>query len=65
MRLNTEIKRAAKRDREQWLIDLAGSADWSKLHLLKRGTLRTGNQGRLIDNYGILVDSGQRADLVA
>ena len=62
-RLNHMVKLQARLDREMWLKDLAGSGDWGKLKLLRKGAGR--KQGRLNDKTGMPISSEQRAQTFA
>ena len=61
--LNKEIRRSAKRDRAQWLTDLAASCSWDSMRYLKKK--RKPAQGRLRNEDGQLVSSEDRAETMA
>ena len=61
--LNAAITKSAKRDKDAWLNDLAGSGDWAQVRKLRRGFKP--QQGRLKDAGGRFVSSEERAQTIA
>ena len=61
--LSKEIRRSAKRDRAQWLTDLAASGSWDSMRYLKKK--RKPAQGRLRNEDGQLVSSEDWAETMA
>lgn len=63
--LHKKVKASAKRNREQWLNDLASTGSWRDVRLLRRHKQQVANQGRLKDSAGVFVDTEQRAETLA
>ena len=61
--LQKEVKKSAKKDRSNWLEDLASSGDWKSIKKLRRG--RIVKQGRLKNTDGEFVSSELRAETLA
>ena len=57
------VRKSAKRDRADWLKNVAAQGDWAALKLLRKGAKK--QQGRLYNTHGDLVSSEDRADTFA
>ena len=62
-RLHKLVRASARRDRRDWLTELAGSASWDRVRKLKQKVSH--NQGRLKCASGTLVASDERAQTFA
>jgi len=62
-RLCKEIKKAAKKDRQEWLTSLAGTGSWKDIRKLKGGAAQS--QGRLHGTDGAPIGSECRAERFA
>ena len=63
IRLHKLVRQSAKKDRNNWLTELAGSGSWGALRRLRKEI--THNQGRLKDAKGDFVSSEDRAQTFA
>ena len=63
LQLHKEVKRAARRDRRIWLLDLASSGSWNAARRLRTGAVHS--QGRLNDENGSPISSELRAERFA
>ena len=61
--LTKDLKRQVKVDKTNWLKDLASSSTWGDIRKLRRP--RKPAQGRLTISSGTLVDSDERANMLA
>jgi len=61
--LRKQVQKSAKRDRANWLQDLAARGDWASLKMLRKG--RKPQQGRLYNTSGEPVSSECRAETFA
>ena len=61
--LQKAVRKSARIDRKNWLLELAGNGGWSNWNKLRRGQKHT--QGRLQNAEGGAVSSNERADTFA
>ena len=65
IRLNTEIKKSARRDRANWISNAITTGSWEEIKKFKRKRKINISSRRLNDENGVQVESSQRADTFA